>query len=327
MPSVTLPAVRNSPPPAVRQAGAPPSPWTVLLVSLVGISCAAPLVRLSSAPAIVVAAWRLGFSLVAIAGILTVRREWGALRRLSRGDWWLMVAAGILLAGHFWSWNASLRFTTVAASVSLVNLQPVIIAMVSGWWLGERASGRQWIGIGVAVIGALWVGVADVPGGLSGIGAALAGGEPGQGDRMRALLGDGLAAVGAVTGALYYLIGRRVRQTLALWPYVAVVYGSAAVTCVLVALGTAQPLGGQPPRELAIFAGLALGPMLLGHTGMNWALGHLPAYVVNLTTLGEPIGATLLAALLPGIAEVPGPATIMGGLLVLGGVLLAARRR
>jgi drug/metabolite transporter (DMT)-like permease len=77
---------------------------------------------------------------------------------------------------------------------------------------------------------------------------------------------------------------------------------------------------------LAIFAGLAAGPMLLGHTGMNWALGHLPAFIVNLTTLGEPIGATILAAILPGIAEVPGGATVLGGGLVLAGVLLAARR-
>jgi urea transporter len=42
--------------------------------------------------------------------------------------------------------------------------------------------------------------------------------------------------------------------------------------------------------------------------------------------LGEPIGATLLAALLPGIAEVPGPGTLIGGAVVLCGVLLAARK-
>ena len=39
-------------------------------------------------------------------------------------------------------------------------------------------------------------------------------------------------------------------------------------------------------REFAIFAALAIGPMLLGHTGMNWALKFMPAYVVNLVTLG-----------------------------------------
>ena len=40
--------------------------------------------------------------------------------------------------------------------------------------------------------------------------------------------------------------------------------------------------------------------MLIGHTGMNWALKFAPAFVVNLTVLGEPVGATLLAAVLPG---------------------------
>jgi drug/metabolite transporter (DMT)-like permease len=246
---------------------------------------------------------------------------------------WLSAGAGVLLALHFWSWNQSLRFTSVAASVSLVNLQPVIIALVSVRWLGERPSQRQWVGILVAVVGALVVGLADVPGGVRGILDALAGGASAAADaasngasRSRALLGDILALIGAVTAAFYYLIGRRVRQSLGLWPYVALVYGAAFVTCLLLVVATGSSMLPQPPRELAIFAGLAIGPMLLGHTGMNWALGHLPAYVVNLTTLGEPIGATLLAALLPGIAERPGVGTLLGGALVLAGVLATARR-
>jgi drug/metabolite transporter (DMT)-like permease len=82
----------------------------------------------------------------------------------------------------------------------------------------------------------------------------------------------------------------------------------------------------QPPRELAIFVGLALGPMLLGHTGLNWALKRSPAYVVNLTLLGEPVGATLIAAFLPGIREVPPPLTFVGGAIVFAGILLTARR-
>lgn len=306
------------------------SPFLVLAAAVAGISFGAPLVRLSSAPALVIAAWRLGFSLVIIAIILVLRGEWRSVRSLTRGDVALTIGAGVLLAMHFWSWNASLRYTTVAASVTLVSMQPVIIALVSARWLGERPSDSQWLGITVAVVGALFIGSADLPGGVSGIVAALTGGgasaTSGAGGQAQALLGDGLALVGAVTGALYYLIGRRIRRTLSVWPYVAVVYGAAFISCVVLAIMTGASLAPQPPRELAIFAGLAVGPMLIGHTGMNWALGHLPAYVVNLTTLGEPIGATLLAALLPGIAEVPGLWTIVGGALVLGGVVLAARR-
>ncbi len=306
------------------------SPLVVLLIALLGISLAAPLTRLSSAPGLVIAAWRLGFALVVIAGALVIGGEWRAWRKLSVRDVGLTLAAGVFLAVHFWSWNVSLQYTSVAASVSLVNLQPVIIAAVSARWLGEPPTRRQWQGIAIAVIGALVVGLADVPGGPAGIVQALTSGAGADATadaaRSRALLGDLLACVGAVTGALYFLIGRRVRQALALWPYVALVYGAAFLVCSSVALLSGMVLYPQPPRDIAIFAGLALGPTLLGHTGMNWALGHLPAYVVNLTTLGEPIGATALAAILPGIHEVPGVGTLVGGALVLAGVLRTARR-
>jgi hypothetical protein len=47
---------------------------------------------------------------------------------------------------------------------------------------------------------------------------------------------------------------------------------------------------------------------------------------VNLTLLGEPVGATLIAALLPGIREVPAQLTFVGGAIVFVGILLTARR-
>ena len=52
------------------------------------------------------------------------------------------------------------------------------------------------------------------------------------------------------------------------------------------------------------------------------SLGRKP---MALTLLGEPVGATLLAAVLPGIREVPGVATVVGGALIVAGVYVAAR--
>jgi hypothetical protein len=48
---------------------------------------------------------------------------------------------------------------------------------------------------------------------------------------------------------------------------------------------------------------------------------------VNLTLLAEPIGATILAALIPGIRENPDAFTVAGGLLVLAGIWTTARQR
>ena len=133
-----------------------------------------------------------------------------------------------------------------------------------------------------------------------------------------------MAISAALTAAIYYTIGRRLRRTLGIWAYVGIVYASAFLALTGIAILRGVHLSPQPPREIAIFAGLALGPMLLGHTGMNWALKFLPAYVVNLTVLGEPVGATLLGALIPAIRQIPPVSTLVGGAIVLGGVIIAA---
>ena len=290
-----------------------PSPAVVLGVSLLGISFAAPLVRVSAAHPVAIATWRLGFSLIIIAVALGISGQWRQLRRLGARDVAVASGAGLMLALHFWSWNTSVGLTTVAASVVLVNLQPVFVALLSVLWLHEPPGHRQWLGIAVALAGA---GIVAAEGFMDVVVAA----------GHRPLLGNLLAVAGAITAAVYYVIGRGLRKTIDLWAYVAVVYGACFIALLGIAALLDVPLAPQPPRELAIFAGLALGPMLLGHTGMNYALRYLPAYVVNLTVLGEPIGATLLAALLPGIAEVPTVITVVGGGLILAGVILAARR-
>jgi drug/metabolite transporter (DMT)-like permease len=105
------------------------------------------------------------------------------------------------------------------------------------------------------------------------------------------------------------------------------VYGACLAALLVIAAIVGAPLLPQPPREWAIFAGLAVGPMLLGHTGMNWALGYLPAYVVNINVLGEPVGAILLGAMLPGIREIPTVPVIAAGAIVIAGILLALPRR
>lgn len=287
----------------------------VLLLAVLGVSLSGPLVRLSNAHPIAIAVWRLVFSLAIIAIPLLVRRGWRQWRSLDRRGLSYAIVGGILLALHFWSWNSSVELTTIAASVVLVNTQPLIVGLLSTAWLAEAPTRQQWLGISVAVLGALIVVAPDL---LQSGGFSL---------RGRAAVGDVLAFAGAITAAGYYTIGRRLRTTLDLWAYAALVYGTCLVALVLIAVAMNVPLGPFPAREYEIFALLALGPMLLGHTGMNWALRHVRAYQANVVLLGEPIFATLLAAFLPGIRERPTLLTLVGGVVVLVGVVLAERRR
>lgn len=284
----------------------------MLAAALLGISFAGPLVKLSAADPLAIAVWRLGFSLLIVAGFLIATGEWQQWRALSLRQATLAAAAGIALALHFWAWNASLHMTTVAASVTLVNMQPAVIVAISAIFLHEAPTRRQLVGIALAIVGAL---VIAMP-------AFAAAGAPTTGN---ASLGNLLAASAAVTAAIYYSIGRYLRASLGLWAYVGLTYFACFVALLVFAMVAHTTLAPQPPRELGIFAALAIGPMLLGHTGMNWALKYLPAYVVNLTALGEPVGATLLAAFLPGIRQIPPLLTLVGGAIVLTGVVVAAR--
>lgn len=289
-------------------------PVLVLLLALIGIAASGPLVRTSHADPLAIAVWRLGLSLVVVAAALALTGSWRELRRVGTREVAIASGAGVMLALHFWSWNASVHMTSVSSSVVLVNMHPPVVALLSAVWLREKPGRRQWIGIAVAMLGAIVVARGDANNSVTI-------------DHRHALLGDMLALVGAVTVAVYFVSGRRLRVTLSLWPYVALVYGAAFVTLASISLARGVPLVGYPPRELAIFAGLAAGPMLLGHTGMNYALRFFPAYVVNLTVLGEPIGATLLAMLIPWIREMPSSSTLLGGVITLCGVLLAAWRK
>jgi drug/metabolite transporter (DMT)-like permease len=286
-------------------------PYWVLALSLVGISFAGPLVRLSSADPVVIAVWRLAFSLMIVAAFLAFSGEWRDWRKLTSSELALGVAGGVSLALHFWAWNASIHLTTIAASVTLVSLQPAVVAAISAIALREAPSKRQMLGIAVAIAGAFIIAAPDLRGGIAPSG-------------NRPLLGNLLALSAALTAAIYYTVGRRLRRSLGVWAYVGLVYFTAFLTLFVVAVSRGTALAPQAPREIAIFAALAIGPMLIGHTGMNWALKHLPAYVVNLTVLGEPVGATLLGALIPSIRQIPTVSTLVGGAVVLGGVLVAA---
>ncbi len=289
-------------------------PGLVLLVAVLAMSWAGPLIKFTTAPAQVVSAWRLVFSVAFIAVVLLARRKSLPPLRLSGRDWFLAVAAGIMLALHFWTWIASLRYTSVAASVVLVDMQPIFVAVMSGALLRERASRVQWLGILVACAGAIVIGLGDAR-------------STGSFSRS-ALFGDALALSGALFVSGYYVIGRRLRQQLDLWVYIGVVYGIAAVVLLLIAgLDSSADLTGYPSRDWLIFLALAAGPMMLGHTGVNYALRYVRAYVANVALLGEAVGATLIAWLLPQLHEVPALATLAGAVLIGTGILLGSRRQ
>jgi drug/metabolite transporter (DMT)-like permease len=302
-------------------------PLAALAVAVGAVSTSAVLVRWSSAPSAVTAFYRVLFTTLLLAPL--ARTRYGvSFGRLARRDGAVAAVTGVALAIHFAAWFESLRWTSVAASVTLVQAQPVFVALGAWLLLDERVGRWTAAGIAVALTGMVLLSAASSTGDLIG--------------GSRPLYGNGLAVLGAAAAAGYVLVGRSLRQRVPLLPYVTVVYGACTATLfVAVVAGALGGVGGggmagmsdavvarlfdHPLRDWLLFLAMAVGPGLLGHTVINWALAHVRSAVVSVSLLGEPVGATLLGFLLLG--EGVGLVTLVGGAVVLAGVATTSQAR
>ena len=286
------------------------SPAAALVVAILAVSTSAILVRWSGAPPTVAAFYRVLFTVFLLAP-LAFSRYGEALRSLGRRDALAAGATGVALAVHFAAWFQSIEWTSVAASVTLVQAQPLFVAVGAAALLDERLTLPKVAAILIALAGAAVMSVGEL---LSGTAVG-----------PRPLAGNALALAGAVMMAVYVLAGRSLRARVALVPYVTVVYSVCAVVLGGFVLVQGDPLAGYAAREWALFLAMAVGPGIFGHTVINWALEHVESSVVSVSLLGEPVGSSVLALVL--LAEVPGRWTVVGGAVVLGGIYLTARVR
>jgi drug/metabolite transporter (DMT)-like permease len=298
-------------------------PLAALAVAVLAVSTSAILVRWSSAPSLVKAVYRVLFT-TALLLPFAFGRYRHQFARLTPRDLLVAGVSGAALAVHFASWFESLNHTTVAASVTLVQAQPLFVAVGAWALLNERVAGRTVLGIGVALVGMLAMSFGDTVAAIEGslLAASLADVLAASAAGDVTLYGNGLAVVGAVMAAAYVLAGRSLRQRVALIPYVTVVYSVCTLLLLAFTVGEGHALTGYPRHEWLLFLGMALGPGIFGHTVVNWALAHLESSVVSVSLLGEPVGSTLLALFL--LAEVPSPPTVLGGAVVLGGIYVTA---
>jgi drug/metabolite transporter (DMT)-like permease len=275
----------------------------LLVLSVSMVSSASILITISISPSLVKVFWRTLYGALFMAIIGAFRGDLSALKSLEvRNNWPWLFGIGVILSLHFSTWFQSLELTSIPASVVLVDSSPIFTAILSTVFLGEALRRRSWMGIFIAIVGAVFLVWID------------------YGFDLGALTGDLLALAGAVFLAIYFIGGRRYAKGMPITVYTSIVYLVAAITT----LGLCIPAGYNvlvfEPSEVLIFIALAVFPTVLGHSVNNYLLTKVPAYVVSSAVLGEPIGATILAALLLG--RVIEPAELIGFTVILFGVAL-----
>ncbi|MFW5695022.1 MAG: DMT family transporter [Alkalispirochaeta sp.] len=291
--------------------GGAPVPARLIVVAAVAFSSlSALLIRLSTAPAPAIAAWRMILSFLMMGVIVSVRmrgRRESPTVPLSPRVVGMLVVSGVFLALHFATWISSLARTSVMHSTVLVTMHPVIVLFAGVLFLQERIDRRRLLPAVGAVLGA----------------AILAVGGSGSG-REPTLSGDLLAVAGAVAVSGYLVIGSWARRYVGAGVYSVIVYGIAAVVLSGFAAFTGQTMFSYGPVNYLIFAALAFFCTILGHGLINWGLKYVPAAEVSMYIVLEPVFATIMAMIW--LDELPGWVTAAGGLIVLVSLTAVTRR-
>ncbi|MDA2930288.1 EamA family transporter [Acidobacteria bacterium AH-259-O06] len=273
--------------------------FLVLSIGLISIAFGSIFVKLSQeAPSLVIAFFRMSWASAILFPFYLVRKP----AKRSGSQLWLL-AAGLALALHFAFWVSSLRYTSVAVSVLLVNTSPVLVALFSYVTFRERLTLRGALGITLAFLGSAVLFLNDLYSLGDWRGAAL-------------------SLAGACMLGVYLVAGRRVRQQVSLIGYVYPTYLLAAVILGGIVWAGDFRLTGFSSKTYFFLFLLGLVPQCLGHTSYNWALKYLSATIISTVVLAEPILATLLAYWI--LREAIGIAILLGGVAVGLGIFLVS---
>lgn len=274
-------------------------PYFALVVGMIAISTSAILIRFSNSDPLVIGSYRQSFATLFFVPFLIKDRA-KELQSIPRSKIGEMAVAGILLGGHFGFFISSVKATSIAASVLLGTCHVVYVAIIGQLILGERLNQKAISGTILALFGILvlfWGDLTEDPGNFHG---------------------NILAFISGILAGLYYLGGRRLRKEISLPMYALIVYFFSALTMWCVVIAQDLEYQSLPLEEFQLFILMALIPTLLGHTMQNWALGYLPAYVVSISLLSEPVGSGILGWLI--LDELPSWGVLVGGIIVLAGV-------
>ncbi|MGD8188444.1 DMT family transporter [Brevibacillus ginsengisoli] len=281
-------------------------PYLALFIGVAAVSTSAIFVKLASAPPAIIATYRLIFSvLLTLPFLFFTKGVFQEIRRLQWQQWAWGSLSGAFLASHFVLWFESLNYTSVASSTVLVTLQP-LFAFIGGYFFFKER---------VNIIGIL--------GGLLAIGGSCV---IGWGDLQvggKALFGDILALLGALTVTAYWLIGQHIRRDVSMLTYTLLVYSTSSFFLLLYDGFMGYPLQGYPASDWGWFFCLALIPTLLGHTIFNWVIKWLNTSTISMSILGEPVGTSILAYFILG-EKVTLP-QYLGGAIILSGIYLFIR--
>ena len=291
--------------------------WIILSAAVVAVSSAgAVLQSIDEIPPLLRMGWRLQATSLVLFPFAMV--QWLRLDQenrsfvVNRRNFSILFASGFCLFLHFATWGWSLDNTSLTHSLLFVTAHPLVF-VIGAAIIGRPLLKRQSYGALLAFVGAAL--------------SLLSIGEDGE----VTLIGDLAAFAGAVAIVGYLSAGRELRSWMPLFVYAFPVTFFAAILLTISSIFfetsdwnqilSISTFGWIDMIWLPAIAYLAIGPGLIGHTGINGVLKWLPPIVISVSVLIEPILGTFIGIML-GTANYPDYWTLIGGSIILLGLYL-----
>lgn len=252
----------------------------------------------------------LGRLLVALLALLVIVRP--RLTSVPRGrDAWLTLLYGAAWFGVYnVALNAAERDLDAGTTALIVNIGPILIAVLAGWFLREGFPRPLLVGMGIAFAGVVLIAVST------------------RADSSAVSTATTLGVVLCVVAAVCYAIGAVAQKpTLAVVPpSTSVWFGCliGALLCLPFGPTLVSELGDATPTDVGWVVFLGVVPSAIGFTTWAYAIKRLSAGQVASSTYLVPLTTTLMSWVV--LDEIPATLAFVGGALCLVGVAVTRLR-
>jgi drug/metabolite transporter (DMT)-like permease len=245
---------------------------------------------------------RLSVGAIALGAVAVSR----GVPRPSRRDWLSLVVIGVLWFGVYnVSLNQGERHVDAGTAAMLIQISPVLIALLATLFLGDRFTGWLGLGLALAFAGVVLIGLSQ-PGGHND------------------LVGVGLCLVAALVYSVSLVVQKPLVSRLSALHVTWLACTIGAVACLPFAGQLVDDTSHASASDVWWVVDLGVFPTAIAFTTYAYALRHMTASSLGITTYLVPPLTIFLGWLLLG--EVPPSMAYAGGALALVGVAVARRK-
>ena len=273
--------------------------YIILAIGVFIISFSGIIIKVTTAPPLIIAFYRVFLTSIFLTPVFFSKYRDSLKFFLDIRP----ALVGFVLALHFYAWISAVHLTNVANAVIFIAIQPLFTLLLEYLFAKEDVRKGAVAGVIFALIGSIIISFSDLY------------------IILTRFYGDMLAILAAFLAACYLFLGRSFRKEIKYIPYIYILYSYTAFFLFIFVLLSGNSFTGYGNMNYIYILILALGPTLIGHSVLNLSIRYVPATIVSLAILGEPIMTTVLAMIILG--ERLTTATMIGGVLILYGIFRA----